>query len=597
MNNAISKPKVEGIQFAEAHHIGYGQQRQSWEDRCAAYQMKTAAGMELVIGIVADGIGGANAGEVASQLAVDKILDFLKSSTDTDPNQLLYNAVHKAHASVVKSARTNVNLRAMGSTVTVAAIHQGKLYLAHLGDSRAYFVREGHIIQLTIDHTWGNEKVRLGQLSLQQASVHARKDELSRYLGQPGEIEVDVGLRVDGEADPSKSVLSGGGLELLPGDSVVLCTDGLVKERPGSNEHFVEPAEIVNIIHKNEPQDSANTLVALALGRQVDDNVSVVILEAPGKKKSFAAPQKSRLPVVPALAGLVVIILLALILILVINRPDEPDVISANPPTVTMSSEIIRTTTPTATMMPSLGFIEVVEAKGLSNVDIPGQASFALTAGERIPISKDVRLWTTSGTVKLRLEDGSIIYVGQNTTLYPNWVATMSAGRDQTELTLEKGEVFAIAESLLFRSKSGDFQAVMFNAKMGIIYDPPLGKFVVDCLEGACQVNKGSDLVNLKAGRQGGFKEGLKLPEYGAQYDMWRDLGGNDVPAPTPTPTMTSTSTASPTPTVTETRENAPTIKPTEKPGGGSSPQPPKPPTPTEPPPTEAPPVDTPLPP
>ena len=93
----------------------------------------------------------------------------------------------------------------MGTTATVAAISDGRLYLAHIGDSRAYLVRDGKLTQLTLDHTWGNQKVLEGKLTIEQAAHHPRKDALARYIGQPNtdKVDVDLGLRLDEEPNPA----------------------------------------------------------------------------------------------------------------------------------------------------------------------------------------------------------------------------------------------------------------------------------------------------------------------------------------------------------------------------------------------------------
>lgn len=547
MSKSNNKAAVAEIETAYAQHIGYGQQRKTLEDRCLATVVSTAGGLELTMGVVADGIGGANAGEAAGQLVLDSVLNYLRNSQETDINTLLEKAVQAAHIAVRNASKANVQLRSMGTTATVAAVCNGKLYIAHIGDSRAYLVREGNLVQLTMDHTWGNEKVREGLITLDQAQSHPRKEELARYVGQPTAINVfvDVGLRLDDETDPARSQLTHGGLNLLPGDVVVLCTDGLIKELRDGMGHFVEDDEIVNVVQRNEPEDAANTLVSLALGRQVDDNVSVVIMEAAGKKKPlFAWPFKSynSLILTAVIAGLIGVILFGIIVL-------APPRKGADTPASAIPTMQLTAPAQDGTLLPSgpdlsMGFALVVDVQGEVKYETPTETTVSAEAGETIPGAAGTRIFTAADSqATLQLSDGSTVFLGENTSIELTSIADTPGGL--TTLTQVKGTLLVDSHNLLVLADGRAFQAETTGTVMGVHFEPINGYFMVDCLEGTCLVGNS---LQLTSGQRAGYEEGSLMDDaVDADYDLWNDLGGEIVPTPTITPTMT----ASPTPTET----------------------------------------------
>ncbi|MEM8929525.1 MAG: Stp1/IreP family PP2C-type Ser/Thr phosphatase [Acidobacteriota bacterium] len=175
--------------------------------------------------VVADGMGGHNHGEVASQIAVETILGFIaECGEDGDDSTLplgydaelrehsnrLKRSIHLAHDEVLAAIRRDGSLLGMGTTV-VGAIHDRDIVaIAHVGDSRGYRLRDGHLELLTQDHTWVNEQVVAGYLSEEQAKSHPLKNVVTRALGGDSDVVVDV---IETAA--------------RPGDLFLLCSDGL----------------------------------------------------------------------------------------------------------------------------------------------------------------------------------------------------------------------------------------------------------------------------------------------------------------------------------------------------------------------------------
>jgi serine/threonine protein phosphatase PrpC len=217
--------------------------------------------------VVADGMGGHSYGEVAAQLAVRAIHDFIEKSGDRDStapakmddrlarhSNLLKMAVRKAHDNVITAISRDGNLHGMGSTVVGILVFGTTAAVAHVGDSRAYRLRNGRLDQLTQDHTWVHEQVIAGLLSQEQARSHPLKNVVTRALGGESEVMVDVRE-----------------VQIEPGDFYLLCSDGLtgmlsdvdIRERLASGRSL---------------QEICRSLVNDANSRGGLDNVTVVLL-------------------------------------------------------------------------------------------------------------------------------------------------------------------------------------------------------------------------------------------------------------------------------------------------------------------------------
>jgi protein phosphatase len=217
--------------------------------------------------VVADGMGGHSHGEVASRIAVKAIRDFVVQTADGDTtwpfaydtrlqrhSNRLKAAVRIAHDRVLRAIRQDGTLVGMGTTVVGFLIDDDTAAVAHVGDSRAYRLRDGHLDLLTQDHTWVNEQVVAGYLSEEQARAHPLKNVVTRALGGESEVVVDVKE-----------------FELRPGDVYLLCSDGLTT--------MLSDEEIEKRLQASQPADQiCRSLVKDANSRGGLDNVTVVLL-------------------------------------------------------------------------------------------------------------------------------------------------------------------------------------------------------------------------------------------------------------------------------------------------------------------------------
>lgn len=205
--------------------------------------------------IVADGMGGHKAGDVASREAVRIITDEIRSSELNDPVSIMESAIEKANSGLVEKSKSSTELEGMGTTLVMATICSGVAYIANIGDSRLYVIGD-EIRQITRDHSFVQEMVSLGKLDKRSAKHHARKNILTRALG----VE-------DGTAADFFEIKCTGG------ERILMCSDGLT--------NMVDDDEIKNIVLKAErPEDAVNELIDRANKNGGMDNITSVLIEA-----------------------------------------------------------------------------------------------------------------------------------------------------------------------------------------------------------------------------------------------------------------------------------------------------------------------------
>ena len=214
--------------------------------------------------VVADGMGGAAAGERASALAVESVEAFVLNTlkwflhlSGHDEVALLAElrqSLERADRTVIERARSNAAFHGMGTTLTMAYSVATDLYIVHAGDSRAYLFRDGELEQLTSDHTFVQALIDGGAISPEDAKRHNRRNIVTNVIGGPREGVF---------AEIHK-------LALLDGDTLLFCTDGLTE--PVSDDAIAKVLE-----HHPDPEDACTRLVDLALSRGGPDNVTVVV--------------------------------------------------------------------------------------------------------------------------------------------------------------------------------------------------------------------------------------------------------------------------------------------------------------------------------
>ena len=216
--------------------------------------------------IVADGMGGHSAGEVASRLAVEVIARAYYQDSG-DPQSALKKAFREANRAIYNTAEKDESKTGMGTTCTALVLQNGTAISAHVGDSRLYLVREGGIYLMTEDHSAVMEMVKAGLITLEQARHHPDKNVILRAMGSHAEVEVTTWQ----EPFPVRA-----------GDCFLLCSDGLYD--------LVEDEEIKSVVESAQPQSACERLIALAKERGGHDNISVGIVSLSPAGESQTTP-------------------------------------------------------------------------------------------------------------------------------------------------------------------------------------------------------------------------------------------------------------------------------------------------------------------
>ena len=238
-----------------------GCERELNEDRYAVIDSSSG-----VAWVVCDGMGGSAGGELAAQLAIDAMRRDLENHEERLPELALKGAILEANR-VIVLRRQNPAFSGMGTTVVAALIYSNEVCIGHVGDSRAYLIRDGNIQQLTVDHTYVQELVERGQISQEQALDHPQAHILTRCLGAEPGLEVVF-----------KKFwlwpLSAGEMQ----DYLFLCSDGLYS--------LVSDNEIANVVGHNTPQHACIELVNRARERGGFDNITAAIVPLEGQLRN-----------------------------------------------------------------------------------------------------------------------------------------------------------------------------------------------------------------------------------------------------------------------------------------------------------------------
>jgi len=343
-NNKNAQPEPIQITFTKGTDIGRA--RDHNEDYVDAFSPSdpTQRRQKGHLFIVADGMGGHQAGEVASEGAVRTISREYYADPDPDVRGSLTRAIKQANAFIYQQAQQMTSRIGMGTTVVAAVVRGRELYLANVGDSRAYMMRQGKVNKVTRDHSFVEEQIRAGILTREEARTHPQRNVITRALGSKPEVQVDT--------------YSG---ELKAGDALLLCSDGL--------SEYVQEEDLAQMLGQYPPKETVPRLIALANKRGGSDNISVLVVQAgppagvahreaaTAAARPAAAPGRKRLAL-PWIIGIGFIALVA-IAILVAGAIFLPSLVgekaTATPiPTPILTPTVITpSTTLTATATPT----------------------------------------------------------------------------------------------------------------------------------------------------------------------------------------------------------------------------------------------------
>lgn len=204
--------------------------------------------------IVADGMGGHKAGDLASRYTVEEFLSSVRKSDAENPITIIEEAVREANLALIEKSKESIDYEGMGTTLVVATFIDKSLYIANVGDSRLYIINN-EIQQITRDHSLVEEMISLGEIDRKNARTHEKKNIITRAIGVDTEVMADFF-----EVEYSK------------GDIIMMCTDGL--------SNMIEDGDIKAIVNNgNDLSEITNTLIDVANNNGGKDNISVVLIE------------------------------------------------------------------------------------------------------------------------------------------------------------------------------------------------------------------------------------------------------------------------------------------------------------------------------
>jgi serine/threonine protein phosphatase PrpC len=288
-----------GLPLEVAADSNVGRVRTNNEDRYAVVHLD-CGGEPGVLALVADGVGGHAAGEVASQTVVDEVAREVQTDPCANPVRILPQAAVRAGRAIFHQAQQDPALRGMATTLAAVWVIGRRLYSITVGDSRIYIRRGGKTFQASIDHTWVQEAVEHGLLTPDQARVHPNAHVLRRHLGGEKDPEPDPRLRLAGEKAGSPEHQ---GMTLEDGDALVLCSDGL--------SDLVKEEEIGRALRRRKLERTVRELIDLARQRGGHDNITVVALRFPVQKPEAAGARWIR-PLAGVAASALILAVIAL---------------------------------------------------------------------------------------------------------------------------------------------------------------------------------------------------------------------------------------------------------------------------------------------
>ncbi len=247
-----------------------------------------SAAQDLGLFIVADGLGGQNAGEVASKMAIEVVKGHLETNKDRlvgeykeefsrDTNRML-SGIRVANSAIYEAGQNSSEQWGMGTTISSVHFTGDVLSLAHVGDSRIYRIRGGRLERLTVDHSLVEEKLKLGLITEEEAAQSKHKNVITRALGAEEAVAIDADEQV-----------------LFDRDKILLCTDGLTD--------MVEEEDIERIILRNgdDPQKACEELVDTANEKGGIDNITVILVHCERDERGAGLLERALLPIIGGL--------------------------------------------------------------------------------------------------------------------------------------------------------------------------------------------------------------------------------------------------------------------------------------------------------
>ncbi len=611
--------------------IGRSRTRGTLEDRLRVGAVQTAGGLHLLLAIVADGGSSQQHGHLAAELAITELFSQLEQAETAVPDEipeLLHRALQKTNRTLFSVSQQHREPLVMQSMVAMVAIHENRLYMTHVGNGRIYLLRQHRLHRLTRNLppavTAGNGKPHANDSHSQHSSA----------IGLAPELHIDLGLYLSNNEDET-AARQNQGLLLQANDRLLLCSDGLITPNGRRRRH----RRLRRVISEHPPAEAAKILVQDALDRSVPDNVTAVVLQAPGTV--LHVPMYLKRPFQMAAAAFSTVALIVLLLLM--SNRTQPDGVFFPPGTATQIAQIIEGLTATAVNGPAqIPPTEIAPLIAPADVPEPGFAVIFAAgegalfrpsgatewqparSGDLVRIGPDAAIQSGSDRMGVVLSDGAELYLAAEAELMLNGVNQAEDENRATQVSLLYGRMlihYKNADPHSFELDVPSEAMALLNTAnnvAGVIYDAETAVLELDCFTGSCRLrNSRNSQLLLPTGRYGVVNGTNLTTRSAARVTLYCDLAPTLVACPTPTPIPTQTlppivqtviaatetavaqtasPTPSPTPSNTPTPSPSPSITPlptvTAQPGATNTSLPPG----NTPAPTTQPPGATPLP-
>lgn len=508
-----------------------GDPRRKWEDRVYVGEILRPEDEPLIVGIVADGVGSADNGARGAQLAIDTVIANIQKSQGSDILAIIEIAIVAANNAVF--SENNRNMGDGLTTLVVCVIHRDRCYVGNVGDSRVYWVqaadpkKPGRALQLTRDHSYFN--IYGGDQYSPEAGI------LVNAIGKKETVDVDFGFYLKGDDYDQAYKLGMTGLPLKAGDTILLCSDGLIKSSP-LGEPYIKMSEIVEASQSEfEPDKAAIKMVSQAEGRRPDDNVSAVTIQYLSRELVNAIKARSKAAQTTRLLIRIAVVVVSVLAVLIIGTLSYK--LMTAKPASTVYINITYTPFPSPTITPTVlpGLAMVQEVSGGSANLIQNQT---ITSGQQID-TRDAGVKIVVGQIG---GNSAVMYWFKNNT-----TGTVDFDSSMLRPTIKSGSIYIqpapgttaevhFANTDLVATVTGSRMIVGVNGKDITVY----------CFEGVCRMGKTIPVMhyltfNVETS-QWTPTNGAALMDYTQQWGWSNDCNsclGDSVPSPTPPPPPT----------------------------------------------------------
>ena len=428
--------------------IGRSRTRGTLEDRFRVGDVQTQGGLPLFVAMVSDGGSSQQHGHLAAELVINELFSQIEQSATAVPDdipKMLQEALRKTNQTLFTLSQRPRKPLVMQSMVALIAIYENRLFMAYVGNGRIFLLRNHRLHQLT--------RNLLEFQAAPNGATHTGSDLTSHSsaVGLQSHLHIDLGMYLTGSEDKT-TARQNQGLLLKNNDRLLLCSDGLLDQHGSSWQR----RRLRQVIREHVPVEAAKILVQDALARNVADNVTAVVLQAPGSAPYV--PLRNKRPFQFAAATIATIVLL--FTLLAVTRRPQQDGVFVPPAAATQIAQIIDGLTATAVAnpanaaaadvapliapdaVPEPGFAVIFAAGEGAMFRLDGQAEWQMArAGDLVEIGENAAIQSGDGRMGVVLSDGAELYLAPEAELALNGVSQFDEATNTTKVSLAYGRL------------------------------------------------------------------------------------------------------------------------------------------------------------